>query len=92
MLGDIKTGGKKALFLRTYTKDVSLFLTDETNEDAGSREKLIQADVKTVGQLGQICQATEKSVIVRTQRGESHEVELSTPLSVASFALIWRPD
>jgi thioredoxin reductase (NADPH) len=30
VLGDIKAGGKKALFLRTYTKDVSLFLTDET--------------------------------------------------------------
>jgi thioredoxin reductase (NADPH) len=79
VLGDIKAGGKKALFLRTYTKDVSLFLTDETDEDAGSREKLTQADVRIVGQLEKICQATERSVTVRTQRGESHEVDALYP-------------
>ena len=79
VLGDIKAGGKKALFLRTYTKDVSLFLTNETNEDAGSREKLIQADVRIVGQLEKICQATERSVAVMTQRGESHEVDVLYP-------------
>ena len=78
VLGDIKAGGKKALFLRTYTKDVSLFLTDEANEDAGSQE-LIQADVRIVGQLEQIFQATERSVTVRTQRGESHEVDALYP-------------
>jgi thioredoxin reductase (NADPH) len=32
VVGDIKAGGKKALFLRTYTKDVSLFLTDDTED------------------------------------------------------------
>jgi thioredoxin reductase (NADPH) len=79
VLGDIKAGGKKALFLRTYTKDVSLFLTDETNEDAGSREKLIQADVRIVGHLEQIYQATQRSVTVRTLRGESHEVDALYP-------------
>jgi thioredoxin reductase (NADPH) len=79
VLGDIKAGGKKALFLRTYTKDVSLFLTNETIEDAGSREKLTQADVKIVGQLAKICQATERSVTVRTQGGGNHHVDALYP-------------
>jgi thioredoxin reductase (NADPH) len=79
VLGDINAGGKKALFLRTYTKDVSLFLTNETNEDAGSREKLTEADVRIVGQFEKICHATERSVTVRTQRGESHEVDALYP-------------
>ena len=50
VLGDIKAGGKKALFLRTYTKDVSLFLTDET-EDVDWQEKLTKANVRIVGEL-----------------------------------------
>ena len=50
VLGDIKAGGKKALFLRTYTKDVSLFLTDET-EDVDWQEKLTKANVRIVGKL-----------------------------------------
>jgi hypothetical protein len=38
VLGDIEEGGKKALFLRTYTKDVFLFLTDETAVDDTTRK------------------------------------------------------
>lgn len=79
VLGDINGGGKKALFLRTYSKDVSLFLTNETNEEMGSREQLIKANVRIVGEFGQICQATEKTVTVITQRGESHEVDALYP-------------
>ena len=45
MMGDIKAGGKKALFLRTYTKDVSLFLTVETTKDVDSQGKLTKASV-----------------------------------------------
>ena len=59
VLGDIKAGGKKALFLRSYTKDVSLFLTDETTEDVGSQQKLTKANVRIVRKLKQIRQVTE---------------------------------
>jgi thioredoxin reductase (NADPH) len=48
VLGDIKAGGKKALFLRTYTEDVSLFLTGET-EDVDWQAKLTKANVRIVG-------------------------------------------
>ena len=79
VLGDIKAGGKKALFLCTYTKDVSLFLTDETTGDEGWEEKLTKGNVRIVGMLKQIRQATENTVTVVTQRGESHEVDALYP-------------
>jgi thioredoxin reductase (NADPH) len=79
VLGDIKAGGKKALFLRTYTKDVALFLTDETPEDVDWQEKLTKANVRIVGKLKQIRQASENTVTVMTHRGESHEVDALYP-------------
>jgi thioredoxin reductase (NADPH) len=78
VLGDIKAGGKKALFLRTYTKDVSLFLTDET-ADVEWQEKLTKAKVRIVGELQQVRQGTEKTVTVATQQGEIHEVDALYP-------------
>ena len=78
VLGDIKAGGKKALFLRTYTKDVSLFLTDET-EDVDWQKKLTKANVRIVGELQQVRQGTEKTVTVATQQGEIHEVDALYP-------------
>jgi thioredoxin reductase (NADPH) len=78
VLGDIKTGGKKALFLRTYTRDVSLFLTDET-EDVDWQEKLTKAGVRIIGHLKQIRQATPRAVTVVTHRGESHDLDALYP-------------
>ncbi len=78
VLGDMKAGGKKALFLRTYTKDVSLFLTDET-EDVDWQERLTKANVRIVGELHQIRQGTENTVTVATQQGEIHEVDALYP-------------
>jgi thioredoxin reductase (NADPH) len=78
VLGDIKAGGKKALFLRTYTKDVSLFLTDET-ADVEWQEKLTKAKVRIVGDLQQVRQETEKTVTVATQQGKIHEVDALYP-------------
>jgi thioredoxin reductase (NADPH) len=79
VLGDINAGGKKALFLRTYTKDVLLFLTDETTADVAWQEKLTKQNVRIVGKLKQIRRVTEGAVTVMTQRGESHEVDALYP-------------
>ena len=78
VVGDIKAGGKKALFLRTYTKDVSLFLTDET-EDVDWQEKLAKANVRIAGNLKQVRQTTENTITVVTQLGETHEVDALYP-------------
>jgi thioredoxin reductase (NADPH) len=79
VLGGIEPGGKKALFLSTYTKDVSLFLTDETNEDVGSREKLTKAKIRIAGKPKRIRQETENTVTVVTQCGQSHVVDALYP-------------
>jgi thioredoxin reductase (NADPH) len=76
--GALMAGGKKALFLRTYTKDVSLFLTDET-ADVEWQKKLTKAKVRMVGELQQIRQGTEKTVTVATRQGKIHEVDALYP-------------
>lgn len=87
VLGDIKAGGKKALFLRTYTKHVSLFLVDET-EDVEWQEKLTKANVRIVGELQQVRQGTENTVIIATQQGEIHEVDALYPALGCNVGLI----
>ena len=81
VLGDIKAGGKKALFLRTYTKDVSLFLTDATTKDldVDSQETLTKANVRIVRNVQQVRQTTENIITVVTKRGECHEVDALYP-------------
>jgi thioredoxin reductase (NADPH) len=79
VLGDIKAGGKKALFLRTYTKKISLFLTDETGEDADWQEKLAQTNVRMVRNVNQIRQTSDNIITVATQQGEIHEVDALYP-------------
>ena len=39
-MGDTTDGAKKALFLRTYTRHVSLFLTEDATLDAVTKKKL----------------------------------------------------
>ena len=88
VLGDIKAGGKKALFLRTYTKDVSLFLTDET-EDVDWQEKLDKSECED-------CRRTETSPASDRKHGHRCDAAagkpmkwtLSTLLSVAPFVPI----
>jgi thioredoxin reductase (NADPH) len=78
VLGDTKAGGKKALFLRTYSKDISLFLSDET-EDVDWQEKLEKAKVRIVGNLKQIRKTPENTIKIVTQRGESYELDALYP-------------
>jgi thioredoxin reductase (NADPH) len=79
VLGDMNSGGKKALFLRTYTREVSLFLTDEMTVDADLRKKLDQENVKIVDKLKQINLATESTVAIVTESGETHELDALYP-------------
>jgi thioredoxin reductase (NADPH) len=78
VLGDIKAGGKKALFLRTYSKNVSLFLTDET-EDVDCHDDLTKADVRIVGGVRHVQQETENTITVAAGQGELHELDALYP-------------
>ena len=44
MIGDLATGAKKALFLRTYTKNVSLFAMGEASGTGDTRRALAAAN------------------------------------------------
>ena len=79
VLGDIEAGGNKALFLRTYTKDVSLFLSDETIGDERARKKLDKENVRILSNLKQIKRATESTVAIVTKSGETQEVDALYP-------------
>jgi thioredoxin reductase (NADPH) len=78
VLGDIKAGGKKALFLRTYTKDVLLFLTDET-EDAEWEEKLTNGAVRIVRDVHKVREVKGNAVTVETRQGEIHKLDALYP-------------
>jgi thioredoxin reductase (NADPH) len=78
VIGDIRAGGKKALFLRTYTKDVCLFLTDAT-EDMDWQEKLTKADVRIVGELQRVRQGTETTITVATRQTDTYELDAIYP-------------
>jgi thioredoxin reductase (NADPH) len=79
VLGDIKAGAKKALFLRTYTKEVLLFLTEATTDDVTWQEKATKANVRIVRNVAQVSQTGENLITVVTQRGESHQVDALYP-------------
>jgi thioredoxin reductase (NADPH) len=79
VLGNLKDGAKKALFLRTYTKEVLLFLTDEADEDASSRKMLDEEGVIIVGGAKNIRTGTQGTITVLTQSGERYEVDVLYP-------------
>jgi len=71
VLGDLKAGGKKALFLRTYTKDVFLFLTDES-ENVDWQEKLNKGNVRIVGDVQHIRQVNRSFGSGDSARGHNY--------------------
>jgi len=79
ILGDIVAGGKKALFLRTYSKDVSLILSKELPSDAKYRQRLIEKNVRVVRRPETITLANSSSVTILTQGGEKHELDALYP-------------
>jgi thioredoxin reductase (NADPH) len=59
--------------------DVTLFLIDETSPNVSLQEKLGKGNVKIVGGLKQIRRATENTVTVLTESGQSHELDVLYP-------------
>jgi thioredoxin reductase (NADPH) len=78
VIGDINAAGKKALFLRTYTQNVTLFLTDEVTPEVGLEEQLRIAGIRSMGKLKQIRRAQNK-LAIETQNGECHRMDAIYP-------------
>jgi thioredoxin reductase (NADPH) len=79
VLGDINAGGKKARFLRTYTKNVSLFLTDEAAVDANQQKKLEGEGVRVMGRPKRAQLVTESTIVIVTENGQRHELDSLYP-------------
>ena len=76
VLGDLENAGKKALFLRTYTRDVVLFAGDAAADSA--RRALQDADVRIAGAPVKIrCESGTLQMIVEGGRG--YEIDLLYP-------------
>jgi thioredoxin reductase len=87
VLGDIRAGGQKAIFLRTYSKAVSLFLSDEMVIDARARRKLEDWDIMIAERAKRIKRTSRSTVTLETEVGRRMRWMLSTRLLGARFVL-----
>jgi thioredoxin reductase (NADPH) len=79
VLGSLQSAGKKALFLRTYSRDVVVFATDDEREAASDvRKSLREAGVTLAGPPVQVERSTE-GVSVIGRGGARHDVDVLYP-------------
>jgi thioredoxin reductase (NADPH) len=79
ILGNLKHAAKKALFLRTYTRNVLLFLSDGADDDANSRTMLDAQGVIIAGRAREIRMNPQNTLTVVTKTGERHELDVLYP-------------
>jgi thioredoxin reductase (NADPH) len=79
VLGDLATGAKKALFLRTYTKHVSLFAVGEASGNGDTRRALANAKVTVLDKPRQIKLTAAGKVCIVTESGANHELDAIYP-------------
>src|SRR3954470_12247861 len=70
VIGDVQSGGKKAIFLRTYSKDVTLFLIGDDPGDATSLARLAEAGVMVAGKFSESHVPPRDTAIVYTHCGK----------------------
>lgn len=79
VLGSWKAAGSKALFLRTYTREMFIFATDEENHaPSGMREALSEAGVKSAGKAVRV-EPMQHKVAVTTRDGTRYELDVLYP-------------
>jgi thioredoxin reductase (NADPH) len=76
VLGRMEAAWRKALFMRTYTRDVLLFAADADNADV--RQELRDSGITIAGQPQRI-ERHEKNVTVTTHGGERHTIDVLYP-------------
>jgi len=78
IIGELKSAEKKALFLRTYTKDVSVFVTEgiDQTEDRTTLEK---GSVSVFDTPKEIKFDTAGQIVIVTKSGSLHELDALYP-------------
>ena len=79
VLGTMQAAGKKALFLRTYSPHVSLFLTDNSDFECVLRTQLTVAGIKLVRNPLRMDQRNDR-IVVLCEGGESHLLDIVYPV------------
>jgi thioredoxin reductase (NADPH) len=79
VIGAIHTAGKKALFLRTYTKRVCLFPIGDGAPGATCTEELTRAGVDIAGRPERIEKTSETTLKVFTKSGDHYIVDALYP-------------
>jgi thioredoxin reductase (NADPH) len=79
VLGGFTSAGHKALFMRTYTRDLTLFPTGGDSEAPGDlRAELAQAGVKVAGEPARV-EANGNGVVVTAHDGTRHALDMLYP-------------
>jgi thioredoxin reductase (NADPH) len=78
VLGTMQAAGKKALFLRTYSRHVSLFSTDDPDFECGLRTQLTVAGIKLAGNPLRVDQRND-CLVIQCDDGKSHLVDILYP-------------
>jgi thioredoxin reductase (NADPH) len=78
VLGGLEAAGKKALFLRTYTRRVLLFATEDEGSQPGMRQALPEAGVALAGKPIRVERRDDKVAVI-VQGGTRHEVDVLYP-------------
>jgi thioredoxin reductase (NADPH) len=75
VVGPIGDAGKKALFLRTYSRDVWLFATDITNGASELKNQLMKAGVRLTGKPRRI-QRNSRTLTVGLEGGDQQDLDV----------------
>jgi thioredoxin reductase (NADPH) len=76
VVGDLSDAGQKALFLRTYSRDVLVFATDEGTLEI--KNALTASGIAVAGKPKQIVRAA-KGLLVTAESGASYDVDILYP-------------
>jgi thioredoxin reductase len=78
VVGDLHSAGKKALFLRTYTKDVSVFVTSSKRTD-DTRKALDEGKLAVFDAPQKIKLDAAGRIDIETENGSVHDLDAIYP-------------
>lgn len=79
VLGRTQTAARKALFLRTYSRDVVLLPTDDPRAHAQTAGELDRAGVEVLGERVVAVKREDEGIAVRSESGTAHKVDVLYP-------------
>ena len=79
VVGDLHSAGKKALFLRTYTRDVSVFVTANSKGTDDIDKALAEGEVAFFDAPKKINLDVAGQIAIETQNGSVHELDAIYP-------------